>query len=208
MNLRAGSRQYERIKGSFRDTWCREKGRLPKICLILEIVDPTLEGRLKAYIANLPPRYTHTEELYHGTSFKCSMPRDDPCSHPACGACGISKKGFDPDRISSQAWQRFGKGFYFAVNSSKAYEYPLSLYRSAKQPHYRCLLMCEIAPGRKHYVYQDEPFRKGPPRGCHSVQGKANSSPNGLNYEEIVVYKTEAVRPRYILILQNTFVQS
>ena len=208
MSLRAGSRQYERVKSSFRETWCCEKGRLPRICQILEVVNPTLEERLKTYIGNLPPRYTHTEEFYHGTSFECTMPRNDPCSDSACGACGISKKGFDPDRISSQAWQRFGKGFYFAVNSSKAYDYPISLYRLKKQPRQRCLLVCEIAPGRKHYVYRDEPSLRGPPRDCHSVYGKANPSPNGLNYEEIVVYETEAVRPRYILILENTFVQS
>ena len=178
------------------------------IMFILEIVNPTLEARFKTYISCLPPGYRNREEYYHGTSFKCSMPRDDMCSDPACGACGIAKKGFDPARISSQAWQRFGKGFYFAVNSSKAYDYPLSLYRCspAQQPRHRFLLVCEVAPGRKHYVDRDNPLLKGPPPGYNSVYGKATSSPNGLNYDEIVLYETEAIRPHYIIVLQNTFV--
>ena len=210
MNL-DGSREFERLKRSFAATWRHEKGPLPRICFILKILNPALEQRFEAYICRLPPLYRNIEEFYHGTAFKCSMPRGESvCSNAECGACGIAKKGFDPERISSQAWQRFGKGFYFAVNSSKAYEYPLSLYRRprAQQPIHRCLLVCEVAPGRKHIVYQDEPSLKGPPLGCHSVYGKVNRSPSGLNYEEIVVYQTEAIRPRYILVLQNTFVQS
>ena len=205
-----GSREFERLKRSFAATWCHEKGPLPTIYFILEILNPALEQRFKAYISRLPPLYRCIEEFYHGTAFKCRMPRGDVCSNAECGACGIAKKGFDPERISSQAWQRFGKGFYFAVNSSKAYDYPLSLYHHprAQQLRHRCLLVCEVAPGRKHFVYQDDRSLKGLPLGCHSVYGKANRSPSGLNYDEIVVYQTEAIRPRYILVLQNTFVQS
>ena len=174
----------------------------------MEVINPRLKERLKDYVANLPPGLNRVEEFYHGTSFKCRMPRSDPCSDKECGACRISDEGFDPARIRSGAWQRFGKGFYFAVNSSKAYEYPLSLYRQTGQPRHRCLLVCEVAPGRKYQLSRSAPSLAGPPPGCHSVFGTASSPRSDLNYDEIAVYTTKAIRPRYILILENTFVLS
>ena len=205
--LNSTSDQYEKLKEKFSRAWCSKKGRLPKISRALEIVNPKLRHRFKRYVANLPWFYSSVEQYYHGTQIKCDMLEYyEPCSSSNCGVCGISKKGFDPERINSSSWQRFGKGFYFAPNSSKAYDYPRATHKT--DSIYHCMLVCDVAPGRKYTLYKKEPSIKGPPRGYHSIYGRSEwlwglwKSPD-MNYDELVVFDADAVRPRYILFLNS-----
>ena len=174
---------------------------------VLEIVNPRVQTRFENYISNLPRRYQSVKSYYHGTQIKCDMLEYyEPCCSSNCGVCGISKKGFDPQRINSRHWQRFGKGFYFAPNSSKAYDYPRATHTTDST--YHCMLVCDIAPGHKYTLYKNEPSITRPPKGYHSLYGKSEwlwglwKSPD-MNYDELVVFDAEAVRPRYILFLEN-----
>ena len=179
---------------------------------IIKVINPQVEKIFDSYVAGLPLIQRKIEQFFHGTSLKCIMPRSAPCSNDGCGVCSISTTGFDPEQIRTAAWQRFGKGFYFAPNSSKAYDYPRSLYGgSSAQPRYRCMLVCDVAPGRKHMKRKNADYLEGPPQGFHSVHGRANprkyifwKEESDLNYDEVVVYHSEAIQPRYVFILQNT----
>ena len=210
VNLNRASSEYNELASTFSKTWCSEKGRLPVIHHILKIVNPKLKQRFESYLATMPWPYDGVEKYYHGTQVKCNMLQYyEPCSNNSCGVCGISKEGFDPERISNRSWQRFGKGFYFAPNSSKSYDYPRATHSPANLgTNYRCMLVCDIAPGRKYTVYKNDPLITGPPEGYHSIYGKSRwmwfwKSPD-LNYDELVVFNTAAIRPHYILFLEDT----
>ena len=206
------SAEFGRLKTKFTKSWCSEKGELPTVKHILKVINPQLDQIFNGYVSGLPVFQREIEQLFHGTSLRCVMPRAAPCSNDGCGVCSISTTGFDPEQIRTAAWQRFGSGFYFATNSSKSYDYPLSLYQSkSAQPRYRCMLVCDVAPGRKHIKRENAASLEGPPQGFDSVHGRAKSrkyifwkEDSSMNYDEVVVYRSEAIRPRYILILQNT----
>ena len=214
VNLDSHSKKYSALERNFSSSWCSKKGRLPKIIHIVEIVNPSLQLTFDKYVDSLPWLYQTVKEFYHGTELKCEiLDYFEPCpNNNVCGVCGISKRGFDPNRISSSSWQRFGRGFYFAPSSSKSYEYPLSGRRGQinDNPHsdYRCILVCDVAPGYKYTLYENNPSLKGPPSGYHSVYGKSKwlwlwKSPD-LNYDELVIFDHRAIRPHYVLFCENT----
>ena len=191
----------------FSKSWCSKKGNMPRISHVLEIVNPKLQRRSDNYVSKLSWPYNGVEQYYHGTQIKCDMLEYyEPCSKSNCGVCGISKRGFDPQRINSSSWQRFGKGFYFAPNSSKSYDYPRATHDATDK--YHCILVCDIAPGCKYTLYKNEPSIRGPPDRYHSIYGSSQwlwglwKSPD-MNYDELVVFDSEAIRPHYILFLEN-----
>ena len=210
VKLEKSSREYKTLKSKFDKTWCPKKGRTPEIHHILKIVNPRLEKRLRNYVEGLPWGYRSVKQYYHGTQIRCDMLEYfEPCSNGSCAVCGISKTGFDPARINNRSWQRFGQGFYFAPNSSKAYDYPHATHcLGGSTSEYRCMLVCEVAAGCKYNLFQDDPSIMGPPIGYHSVYGKSKwmwvfRSPD-LKYDELTVFDTEAIRPHYILFLEET----
>ena len=205
-------KDYGELQKHFSKTWCKDKGQQPNIISIFRIVNPSLEQKLNGYLSSIPWLYRKTERYYHGTQLHCDLSEYlQPCSNARCGICGITKKGFDPNRISSSYWQRFGKGFYFAPNSSKAYDYPVA-GRAGNTPPvatlpYRALLVCDVVPGRKYTLRTNVPSLQGPPPGYHSVYGRAKwlwfkVSPH-LNYDELVVFNAAAIRPSFILLCEN-----
>ena len=207
MQLDAGSKVYRDLRKQFTKTWSKDKGRVPEIHSVLEIVNPSVQGRFDEYRNRLPRRYRSVEKYYHGTQLKCDLLEYlQPCSGTTCGVCGIA--GFDPKRISTEAWKRFGKGFYLAPNSSKSYDYPIAgSHQTGPTLRYRCLIVCDVAPGCKYTLYKNDPSLQRPPSGYHSVYGKAKwlwfKVSSDLNYDELVVFDAAAIRPRYILFCEN-----
>ena len=206
------SYKYAKLERKFSSSWSLEKGRVPEIYCILQIINPSAKKRFDKYKASLPWVDRYVEPHYHGTQLKCDVLQHyEPCTVSMCGVCGIAKMGFDPQKINTKVWQRFGKGFYFARNSSKAYEYPLACRQNDsvnESCRYRCVLVCDVAVGCKKSVYYDDPTRTGPPSGYHSIHGKSRwlwfwKSPD-LNYDELVVYDADAIKPCYILFCENT----
>ena len=59
------------------------------------------------------------------------------------------------------------------------------------------MLLCDVLPGRRFVVETNRQHLQGPPTGYDSVYGNVGED---LNYPELVVYKPEAVLPRYIII--------
>ena len=58
------------------------------------------------------------------------------------------------------------------------------------------MLLCNVAPGRKHILHHNAPNLDGPPGSCHSVYGERSSS-GDLNYDEIAIYDSDAICPLY-----------
>ena len=62
------------------------------------------------------------------------------------------------------------------------------------------MLLCDVLPGRRFVVETNRLHLQDPPTGYDSVYGKVGED---LNYPELVVYKPEAVLPRYIIIYRS-----
>ena len=184
----------------FRKDWVMEKGPCPSVIAIVKIVNSTVSQKFEDY----PLKCYGIEQQYHGTTLCCDLANSaNLCNDPNCGACGITRRGFDPSRIGSNAWQRFGKGFYFAPNSSKAYDYAIGNRVGANRiatRNTRCsaIILCDIAPGIKLTTMVNS--SNGPPKGYNSIHGKHGKD---LNCDEIVVYNPSTICPQYIIFCQS-----
>ena len=73
---------------------------------------------------------------FHGTSIECDILSSNRCcGTQTCGVCGISRNGFDLSAVRSR-FQRFGKGIYFAPNSSKSNDYTAIVTRVATEHNF------------------------------------------------------------------------
>ena len=206
MELNAQSKKYRDLCKRFQKDWAKEKGPCPSIIAIVRIVNPMVAERFNNYRSKLPAFYQGIEQHYHGTTLCCDLANyAELCNDPNCGACGIARRGFDPQRINLSAWQRFGNGFYFAPNSSKSYDYAAGNRFGAtvrdKNTHYNAVLVCDIAPGRKYDIRYHTAQLATPPPGYNSFYGKSKSirGKGELNYDELVIFNHEAICPRYII---------
>ena len=203
MKLDSRSQEYTNLCEKFRRDWARRKGRCPSIISIAKIINPVISKRFESYRHTLPRSLQGVEQHYHGTRLCCDLANSaELCENTNCGACGIARKGFDPQRISRRSVQKFGEGFYFAPNSSKSHDYAIGNRSGAvvgeRNTRYSSVLLCDVAPGNK-YTLQ---FRglSYPPPGYHSFYA---GSQGELNYDELVIFDHRAIHPRYIFFCQK-----
>lgn len=201
--------EFKSIEKQFKESWSHKRGKCPTVQTILAVINQSVKDRLNRYVHSLPPKYQKTEQFFHGTELKCLIDQYQvSCNAPDCGVCGIARRGFVSDRITSR-WQRFGQAFYFAPNSSKCHWYSTGRENSGDKPppnkSYWGMLLCEVAPGRKYTIrpkMYTKPIPKEPPNGYHSVYGKSKSffHDSDLNFDELVVYTEDAIAPQYIIL--------
>ena len=139
---------------------------------------------------------SNSDLFFHGTKLLCDMVSSQSCcSNSVCAICSISLSGFDKKKIGQNIprFQRFGKGIYLAPNSSKCHDY------TQGNPQYglRAQLLCLVAQGARCELLQDNTKLTGAPDNFNSVYGKKGGS---LNYDEIVVYESNAVWPQYVVV--------
>ena len=196
--------EFRSLTEKFCNDWSKDKGPCPKINTILRIINPALSERYQKYHSGLSWWYQGTTQYYHGTLLNCDITEYlELCNSDSCGVCGISRRGFDPNRISTHHWQRFGGGFYLAPNSSKSHDYPLDRKNSSRpSAGMRGLLLCDVALGRTYTLRYDQPNLKGPPKGYDSVYGKSKFLGyfGDLNYDEAVIFNPHALFPHYIVL--------
>ena len=193
------------IVQAFLTKWTKNPGRKPSpsdIKGVFRIDNPTLKSKFEQYCASLSS--SNVSWHYHGTSIRCDLLQSRTfCSDPNCGICGISGVGFDKARIGTHVnwFQRFGKAFCLAPNSSKCHEYTLGF------GGVRALLYCQVAHGNPYYTTHDMQDSQSAPPGYNSVYGQAGShrsNKGSLNYDEVAIYGvSEAILPRYIVVYQK-----
>lgn len=197
--LEPSSEEFKKVSRQFTDSWCKKKGSCPQVLSVLAVVNPAVEDALNAYRRTLPRRHSGTEMYFHGTSLDCTLDQYQTlCTGSKCGVCGISRRGFLLEQINGGRFQRFGQGFYLAPNSSKSHSY----CSKPRFVNYTAMLLCEVAPGKKHTLRRNTTSLQGPPHGCHSVYGKSKFLflKGDLNYDEIVIFNPAAICPRYVLL--------
>ena len=196
--------EFKSLCKKFRNDWAKAKGPCPNIeaGAILRVVNPVVSTRFEAYLQQLPKPYKKVKQYYHGTSLSCVDITEYLllCENPHCGICGITRDGFCEDKIEQQQWQRFGPGFYLAPNSSKAQD-----YTKGSIDGFKALLLCDVAPGKKDKRRKNVCDLNSPTEGCDSVEGQSKFKFFGfeygdLNYSEVVIFKADAILPRYVFI--------
>ena len=196
--------EYQKVEKRFREQWTKRTNKYPEPptpVAVYAIQNSDLASKYDRYkektFGNSYSYQKPNEEWhFHGTSIECDIISSGKCcSAKTCGVCGISRNGFDLSSVG-KSFQRFGKGIYLAPNSSKSNDYATS-----NQYHgYKAQLLCRVACGKKHILYNDDTSLVAPPANCHSVYGKAGGV---LNYDEIVVYDANAINPQFIIIYGN-----
>ena len=200
VGINSDAPELEQVSQTFTRQWVKPALKpAPTELKIFKVYNQTLESQFQAYIQSLGQQ--STEQHFHGTTLRCDLANSKAaCTLPECSVCGISRHGFDPKKIGSNIsrFKRFGMGMYLAPNSSKCHDYTQGCHG------HRALLLCDVAPGRKYMVKQDEMKFKRPPQGYDSVYGQSGGS---LNYDEIVLYNKDAILPKYVIMYQKGGVQ-
>lgn len=171
----------------------------PELLAIFAIQNEDVFKRCRRYGAGIRKsgKRSNSDLFFHGTKVLCDLVTTKACcSDTECGVCGISLQGFDEKRIGRNIkFQRFGKGIYLAPNSSKCHDY------TQGNPDYgiRAQLLCLVAQGARCELMHDKTALKEAPKGFNSVYGKKGGS---LNYDEIVVFDSDAVWPQFVVVYE------
>ena len=202
--LKRDQSTYKEIAEHFKKEWVKVTPAYPnppKPAAIYAIQNTILSEKFHLYGERIRKggKASNSARFYHGTTIKCNLLcTDGYCDDPDCGACGISKNGFDASRIGSNIprFKRFGHGIYLAPNSSKCHDYT----RGMPEYSVRAQLLCLVACGAKYELKFNDVTLNQPPEKFDSVYGRSGGS---LNYDEIVVYDVDAVMPQYIIVYEH-----
>ncbi|XP_059470241.1 poly [ADP-ribose] polymerase tankyrase-like isoform X2 [Neocloeon triangulifer] len=121
--------------------------------------------------------------------------------HGSPHAQEIATDGFDRGYAKDSGM--FGKGVYFAENSSKSNNYAYGNFSPCKDHTNRqCELctLCKVALGK---VFETTSTVKSCPRGYHSV--KALPQRGFLNHVEYIIYNDDQVYPRFLIEYTTTY---
>jgi len=188
-----GTPEFVMLSQHFKATW--KKGVAPSVSFIFSVTNKFLQQKWESYKQELI-RKGHeqdSEDHYHGTELACNIANSSQlCSAGNCGICGISSAGMDQNYIQKDSFQRFGKGFYVAPDSSKCADYATS----PNDHRYKAMLQCKVLPGNKHQLSNGSQQLTKPHQGYDSVYGIVGSK---LNYPELVVYDSRAILPTHII---------
>ncbi|KIO20778.1 hypothetical protein M407DRAFT_81169 [Tulasnella calospora MUT 4182] len=138
---------------------------------------------------------------WHGTKRFCKIGDDpddaSPCDHPNCALCSILSSSFQVGKVKSSGrkFSRFGAGIYASSVSSKADDYSTNV----RQSSYKAMLLTTVVVGRGYKLTRDKKSLTCPPEGYHSVLGEVGDT---LNYDEVVVYDDDAIRPSWLVVYQ------
>ncbi|KAJ7888787.1 hypothetical protein B0H13DRAFT_2252732, partial [Mycena leptocephala] len=136
---------------------------------------------------------------WHGTRRECTLGdrgQAQFCSSTTCSLCCIIKSSFDISLWGKKTgWGRFGKGIYTSSTSSKSNDYSNNDCSSS----FKAILLNKVIVGKGCKLTQDNVSLTAPPAGYDSVLAEKGGS---LNYDELVVYTNDAIRPSFLVIYE------
>jgi hypothetical protein len=204
------------VNALMQSSWAkREAYTFERLIEVVDVSDPDLTVRHEEYKTRVALELRDGEPSSSDWENKHSQLLFHGCSEEALPL--IAKQGFRADKQKTAAgqWQRFGPGYYFALQASKSHEYPPAQMKALPPgTHTRSMLLCKVIKGKVHRTEQNIAcscagtehdqgcvFRKQWVQGkatgagrCHAVLGIATER-GPLNYDELVVYDTAAILP-------------
>ena len=114
MEVDSTSTEFQKLCKNFRSDWATGKGPCPDVNrgVILRVVNPAVSASFEQYRKELPVFRRNCKQYYHGSRLDCKIyDYSGLCSSDSCGICGITRQGFDPNRISRTAYGKdLGQG--------------------------------------------------------------------------------------------------
>jgi len=199
---------FKSVAQQFKRSW-RHTTSCPKVRAIYKIVATqqnvdkynayrdSVEARGHFTGVNRPPG--NENRRWHGTRRKCTLGDNGCttfCSDPQCSLCCIIKTSFDLAHFGKKtSWGRFGAGIYTSSTSSKSNDYTST---DSTSP-WKAMLLNKVVVGKGYKILHDNPTMTAPPAGFDSVLAEVGGS---LNYDELIVYTNDAVRPSYLVMYE------
>ncbi|KIO25032.1 hypothetical protein M407DRAFT_211142 [Tulasnella calospora MUT 4182] len=195
------------VQNLFKRGWKHPDKAFPDIQRIFAVVLPNhLERPYLAYESRLERSHgdsgVNEKLVFHGTPRYCRLGDGDKimglCKKSACGLCAILRQSFSVKQAGTapdRDFLRFGHGIYTSSASSKADDYTDDHSNSQN----RVLLVARAALGKGKVLRRNTENLRSPPSGYASVLGEVGF---GLNYDEQVLYRDNAIRSAYVIIYE------
>jgi len=199
-------KKYKSVRDQFRQKWLHDDG-CPEVRAIYKIVYTNLNiAKYKQYLEKVEAKGNfvlragsrgNERRRWHGTTRTCNIGDKGVtrfCSDPMCSLCCIMKTSFDILFFSSRTnFGRFGAGIYTSSTSSKSDSYS----QNGCTSNWKAMLLNNVVVGEGYKTLVDDTSLTEPPAGYDSVLGEVGGS---LNYDELVVYDNDAIRPSYLVM--------
>jgi len=205
LEVPASDPKFDDIANQFKVSW--KVGTAPPVHKVYKVINPEkLEKKYDAYKESVEREGNFVKKKkapgnecrrWHGTQRMCKIgdsARDTtPCKSNACKMCCIIRTSYDVSK-STAGW--FGKGIYTSATSSGSNDY---IPGPPVGSNWKAMFLNRVVVGKAHILTNLDMTLKGPPNGCNSVVANVNSSV-GLAYDELVVYKNEAIRTSWLVV--------
>ncbi|TRM64452.1 hypothetical protein BD626DRAFT_491870 [Schizophyllum amplum] len=205
---------FASVAKQFSDTW-RHPTRCPAVKRVYKIIPSNAaHDRYDNYRATVEARGNfaaqgmtagNEQRRWHGTKRNCTlgdMGQTTMCGDQTCSLCSIIKTSFDLNLFGKNTgWGRFGRGIYTSSTSSKSNDYVSNLAASVASP-LKAMLLNRVVVGKGDKTYFNHSTWTSAPPGFDSVLAEPLTIPlaGALNYDEVVVYRNEAIRPAYLIM--------
>lgn len=203
-----GHDTFKSVADQFKTSWrhqtpCPTVRRVHKV-----IVSPASIAKYDAYRAAVESRGNfvaagrsagNENRRWHGTTRECNLGDNGNsmlCSSQTCSLCCILRTSYNLNLFGKKTgWGRFGHGIYTSSTSSKSNDYSTNLNPSKL----KAILLNKVIVGKGYKMTQDNTSLTTPPTGYDSVLAEVVNG-GSLNYDELVCYTNDAIRPSYIVM--------
>ncbi|KAG8896609.1 hypothetical protein FRB99_008798 [Tulasnella sp. 403] len=203
--------KFNDIANQFNISWRHTNKQLPAVVHIYKVVmTKALMDSYDAYRKAVEKEGNFVSQRrspgnecrrWHGTKRACTV-GDDPkklalCQQTTCALCSILRLSFLVTKTGSagRTFNRFGIGVYATSTSSKSDDYQYNLCTS----NYKVIMLTTVVVGRGEKLTQNNTSLAAPSKGYHSVLGETGKA---LNFDEVVVYNNDAIRPAWLVVYQ------
>ncbi|KAH0833182.1 ADP-ribosylation [Lanmaoa asiatica] len=221
---------FKSVADQFKASWRHQTAGPTVRRVYKVIGHPTSISKYEAYRSVTIPSSTHTSRLtritnrasvetrgkfaaagrspgnenrrWHGTTRECLLGDNGNttlCSSTSCSLCNIIRTSYSLNLFGKKTgWGRqvtFGAGIYTSSTSSKSNDYSSNV----KPSRQKAILLNKVVVGKGYKMTQDNTKLTGPPPGYDSVLAEVALG-GSLNYDELVCYTENAIRPSYLLI--------
>jgi len=198
--------RFKSVASQFQQKWMHNT-QCPKIRAIYKIVVTRANvAKYEQYLDRVEAKGNFASQnkprgnerrRWHGTTRKCKIGDKGVtklCSNPSCSLCCIMKTSFDISFFAKKTnFGRFGAGIYTSSTSSKSDSYS----RNNCTSNWKAILLNKVVVGRGYKMMVDNTTLTEPPAGYDSVLAEVGVN---LNYDELVVYNNDAIRPSYLVM--------
>ncbi|KAF9260059.1 ADP-ribosylation [Marasmius fiardii PR-910] len=209
LEVPAGHVTFKSVADQFKSSWRHAGTTCPPVKHVYKvIVTQTSLSAYNTYKDNVEARGQfvtagrsegNENRRWHGTRRECQLGdkgQTQFCTLATCSLCCILRNSFDIGLWGKKTgWGRFGKGIYTSSTSSKSNDYSHNVCKS----NLKAILLNKVVVGKGCKMTHDSTSLTAPPSGYDSVLAEKGGS---LNYDELVVYTNDAIRPSYLVMYE------